>query len=69
MFHQQKELSQDSVRPLGYIDFTDKNKMAAAKKQSFLCVVCIDISLQLPTTVIQRPGFANDSRATKNVKN
>ena len=35
MLHQEKELRNDSGRPLSYDDFTDKNKMAATKKQCF----------------------------------
>ena len=34
MFRQEKELPEDTGRPLD-INFTDKNKMAAAKKQYF----------------------------------
>ena len=36
MLHQEKELQNDSGRPLSYNNFTDKNKMAASKKQCFL---------------------------------
>ena len=42
MLHQEKEFPKDSGRPLSYNNFTDKNKMAATKKQSFLfCVFSI----------------------------
>ena len=35
MLHQEKELANESGRPLNYNNFTDENKTAATKKQCF----------------------------------
>ena len=54
MLRQEKELLNDSGKPLSYNDFTDKNKMAATKKQCFLRFLYWTES---SPTVIQSPGL------------
>ena len=56
MLHQEKELPNDSGRPLRYDNFTDK-KMATTKKQRFLRFLYWTES---SPTVVQSPGFTND---------
>ena len=45
----EKELPDDSGRPLSRTIFTYENKMAAAKKQCLVSVFCIKLSLHLPS--------------------
>ena len=57
MLDQEKELPNDSGRPLNHNNFTDKEQMATAKKQCFLRFLC---STESSLNVIQSPGFTND---------
>ena len=43
MLHQEKELPNDSGRPLNYNNLTDKKQKAV-----LFCVFCIELSLHLP---------------------
>ena len=69
MLQQVKELPNDSGRPLlSYNNFTDKNKMAAIKKQCLFLFVCLFVFFfvrflyctEFSPTVIQSPRFTND---------
>ena len=64
MLHEDKELSNDSARLSIYNNFTDKKKMAAAKKQRFLHFLYWTES---SPTVIQSPRFTNDHKFGINV--
>ena len=64
MFHQVKELPNDSGRPLSYNNFTDKKTKWLLKKQCFffVCVFCIELSLHLSSFKVRDLQINNSSR-------
>ena len=67
VLHQAKEFPNNSGRPLSYDNFTDKNKMAATKKQCFFAVFFFLYWTESSPTVIQSPGFTNDYKLSISV--
>ena len=53
MLYQEKELQNDSGRPLSYDSFTDKKTKWLLLGSSTFCIFCIELSLHLPSFKIQ----------------